>query len=255
MRPSVSFGSLAFSKICFAFSPALAGQLGVSCAAQSALPDKRPLEAPDFSNRPAYSAALAGDSGGTRMGPPPLTCGVMLVAGGCAKGPGTGTGTGTGGVGAGADGMDRPSNLGSVGAAVGGLGGQRAGSVAWGMGMGNGKWGMWNAQGYGACGAGRVSLLTLKGKLWRGIAACLVVADQAQDLAEAGRRQQAAVLGVGNLPYLAQHGGLQLGALEELDGDLAGDDAELLGVGLLEQVLEGALLFGGQVERRLWMRR
>lgn len=46
------------------------------------------------------------------MGPPPLTWGVRLVADGCAKGPGTGT------AGAGADGMDRPSNLGRVGAAV-----------------------------------------------------------------------------------------------------------------------------------------
>lgn len=97
--------------------------------------------------------------------------------------------------------------------------------------------------------------LTLEGKLWRGITASLVVADEAQDLAEARRRQQAAVLCVCDLPYLAQHGGLQLGALEELDGDLARDDAELLCVGLLEQILEGALLVGGQVERRLWMRR
>jgi hypothetical protein len=158
------------------------------------------------------------------MGPPPLACGVMLEAGGGAKGPGTGA-TGTG-----AEGMARPSNLGSVGAAAG--------------------------EGWSACGvAGIGHGLTLEGKLWRRVAACLVVADQAQDLAEAGRRQQAAVLRVCDLPYLAQHGGLQLGALEELDGHLAGDDAELLGVGLLEEVLEGALLVGREVETALCMRR
>ena len=72
--------------------------------------------------------------------------------------------------------------------------------------------------------------------------------NQAQHLAEARRRQQAAVLCVCNLPYLAQHGGLELGAFEELDGNLAGDDAELLRVGLLEEVLECALLVGREVQ-------
>lgn len=85
-------------------------------------------------------------------------------------------------------------------------------------------------------------------QLGRGVAASLVVADQTQDLAEAGHGQQAAVLRVCNLPYLAQHGGGQLGALEELDGDLARYDAKLLCVGLLEEVLEHALLVGRQVE-------
>lgn len=93
-----------------------------------------------------------------------------------------------------------------------------------------------------------VEIPTSKGKLWRGIAAGLVVADQAQDLAEARRRQQAAVLRVCNLPYLAQDGGSQFGALEELDGDFARDDAQFLGICLLEQILEGTLLVGGQVE-------
>lgn len=96
---------------------------------------------------------------------------------------------------------------------------------------------------------------TLESKLWRGVAASLVVADQAQNLAEACRRQQAAVLCVCDLPYFAQHGRLQLRPLEELDGDFACDDAELLRVGLLEQVLEGALLVGREVQAALCERR
>lgn len=112
MRPSVSFGSLAFSKICFAFSPALLGQHTITYRENTALPDRRPLEAPDFSNSPAYSAALAGNSGGTRMGPPPLTWGVRLLAGGWVKGPDAGA------AGMGTDGRARPSNLGSAGAAA-----------------------------------------------------------------------------------------------------------------------------------------
>ena len=152
------------------------------------------------------------------MGPPPLTWGVRL-AGGCAKGPGTGAG------GAGADGMDRPSNLGSWGAAA---------TVSQSVGRSVGCW----------CRERR----TLESKLGRGVAASLVVADQTQDLAEACRRQQASVLCVCDLPYLAQHGWLQLRPLEELDGDFACDDAELLRVGLLEEILEGALLVGGEVQ-------
>jgi hypothetical protein len=89
---------------------------------------------------------------------------------------------------------------------------------------------------------------TPKGKLRRGVSACLVVADETQDLAEAGHGQQAAVLRVCDLPYLSQHRRRKLGALEELDGYLACDDAELLGVGLLEEELEDALLVRGEVE-------
>jgi hypothetical protein len=74
------------------------------------------------------------------------------------------------------------------------------------------------------------------------------VADQTQHLAEARRGQEAAVLRVCYLPYLAQHGRRKLRPLEELDGDLACDDAELLRVGLLEEVLKCALLVGGEVE-------
>jgi hypothetical protein len=89
---------------------------------------------------------------------------------------------------------------------------------------------------------------TPEGKLRRGVSARLVVADETQDLAEAGHGQQAAVLRVCDLPYLSQHRGRKLGALEELDGDLACDDAELLSVGLLEEELEDALLVRCEVE-------
>lgn len=74
------------------------------------------------------------------------------------------------------------------------------------------------------------------------------MADQTQDLAEAAHGQQPAVLRVGNLPYFAQHRGCQFCALEELDGNLACDDAELLRVGLLEEKLEDPLLLWGEVE-------
>lgn len=42
-----------------------------------------------------------------------------------------------------------------------------------------------------------------------------------------------------------------MGALEEGDGILARNDAELILVGLLEEVREGAFLFGAEVERGL----
>lgn len=89
---------------------------------------------------------------------------------------------------------------------------------------------------------------TSKGKLGRGISASLVVSDQTQDLAEAGHGQQTTVLCVCDLPYLAQDSWLELGALEELDGNLARYDAELLCVCLLEEVLEDALLVRCEVE-------
>ena len=92
---------------------------------------------------------------------------------------------------------------------------------------------------------------TSEGQLWRGVAASLVVSDQAQDLAEARHGQQAAVLRVCDLPYLAQDGRGQLGALEELDGNLACYHTKLLCVGLLEEVLEHALLVRRQVEHGL----
>lgn len=175
------------------------------------LPDKTPLTAPDFSNRPAYSEAFAGTRGGTRMGPLPLICGCIEPAGWAAK-------VGAGG---GADGMVMPSNLGS-GAATANISMHHRQRRPWSP--------------------------TSEGELGRRVSASLVVADEAQDLAEAGHGQQTAVLRVCNLPYLAQDGRRQLGALEELDGNLARDDAQLLRVGLLEQVLEHALLFWGEVE-------
>jgi hypothetical protein len=74
------------------------------------------------------------------------------------------------------------------------------------------------------------------------------VSDETQDLAEAGHGQQTAVLRVCNLPYLTKHRRRKLGALEELDGNLAGYDAKLLCVGLLEEELEDALLIRREVE-------
>jgi hypothetical protein len=72
------------------------------------------------------------------------------------------------------------------------------------------------------------------------------VSDEAQDLAEAGHGQETAVLRICNLPYLTQ------------DRDLACDYAELLGIGLLEEILEHALLVGREVEDGLacaWLAR
>lgn len=89
---------------------------------------------------------------------------------------------------------------------------------------------------------------TSKGKLWGGVSASLVVADETQDLAEASHGQETAVLRVCNLPYFTQNSRRKLGALEKLDGYLACDDAQLLSVGLLEEILEDALLLGGEVE-------
>ena len=107
MRPRTSLGNRAFSKISFAFSPVLNVSHGIVDVCIPCVPDRTPLMAPDFSKRPAYSAAFAGTSDGTRMGPFPLfwgcsepvVCGEKLGAAG------------------GADGMERPSNLGS-GAAI-----------------------------------------------------------------------------------------------------------------------------------------
>lgn len=70
MRPRTSLGSLAFSKISFAFSPgSQSADVQSKLVLRLNLPDSTPLTAPDFSKRPAYSEALAGVSGGTRMGP------------------------------------------------------------------------------------------------------------------------------------------------------------------------------------------
>lgn len=74
------------------------------------------------------------------------------------------------------------------------------------------------------------------------------MSDETQDLAEAGHGQETAVLRVCNLPYFAQDSWRQLGTLEELDGNFSCDDAELLCVGLLEEILEDALFLRGEVE-------
>ena len=46
--------------------------------------------------------------------------------------------------------------------------------------------------------------LTLEGQLLAHGPTSLCISDQSQDNAKAGRREQAAILRVGNLPYLAQ---------------------------------------------------
>lgn len=89
---------------------------------------------------------------------------------------------------------------------------------------------------------------TLESELRRWVSAVLVVADQTQHLAEAGRGQEAAVFRVCDLPNLAQHGRRKLRTLEELDSDLACDDTELFRIGLLEEILECTLLVRREVE-------
>src|SRR5689334_23156306 len=108
-----------------------------------------PFCAPDFSNSDEYSSALAGVSGGTRIGPP-LICGCMLPGGGGEK---LDDAAGAGG----AVGMLRPSNLG-MGA---------AGQVSVRLHRPIKQY------------------LTPKGQLWRWIIPSLIVPNQAQDLAEA----------------------------------------------------------------------
>ena len=120
----------------------------------------------------------------------------------------------------GADGMERPSNLGSGAATYQSARTMTTSSEAH----------------------------TPKGKLGRRVSASLVVADETQDLAEAGHGQETAVLRVCNLPYFAQYCWRKLRPLEELDGNLARYYAELLCVGLLEEILEDALLLRGEVE-------
>lgn len=92
---------------------------------------------------------------------------------------------------------------------------------------------------------------TSKGKLWRGLSASLIMPNKTEDLAEAGHGQETAVLRVCNLPYFTQNSWCELGAFEELDGNLACYYAELLCVGLLEEILEDALLFWCEVENGL----
>jgi hypothetical protein len=57
------------------------------------------------------------------------------------------------------------------------------------------------------------------------LSAGLVVSNEAQNDAETGPSEQTAVLGVRNLPYLAEDLWVKGGALEEGDGAFAGDDA------------------------------
>lgn len=76
----------------------------------------------------------------------------------------------------------------------------------------------------------------------------MIVSNESQDDAKSGSGKKPAVLGVCNLPYLAEDLGVQGGALEEGNGAFASDDAELISVGKAEEVCKRALLFGGEVQ-------
>jgi hypothetical protein len=65
----------------------------------------------------------------------------------------------------------------------------------------------------------------LEGELGGWVSAGLVVSDETQDDAEAGSGEEATVLSVGNLPYLAEDLRVEGGAFEEGHGALASDDA------------------------------
>jgi hypothetical protein len=65
----------------------------------------------------------------------------------------------------------------------------------------------------------------LEGELGGWVSAGLVVTDETQNDAEAGPGEEATVLSVGNLPYLAEDLRVEGGAFEEGHGALAGDNA------------------------------
>jgi hypothetical protein len=74
------------------------------------------------------------------------------------------------------------------------------------------------------------------------------MSNQSQHHTEAWLREKTAVLGICELPYLSEDVGRYMGAFEEGDCVLAGDDAELVLVGLREEEGEGTFLVGTQVE-------
>ena len=117
--------------------------------------------------------------------------------------------------------------------------------------------------------------LTLQCQLLRGCVTSLRMANQAHHNAEPRRSQEPPVLLVCNLPYLyrairrrlartfrdhVEHVIELLGAyqtevfrgelcfLEERDGHLAGDDAEVCGIRDLKELVEHPFLFGREVE-------
>lgn len=75
--------------------------------------------------------------------------------------------------------------------------------------------------------------------------------DQPQHHTEAGLGEQASVLCVRDLPYLTERLRGDVRALEEGDGSLAGQNSEVISVGLGEEVGEGAFFFGREVEKGL----
>ena len=77
------------------------------------------------------------------------------------------------------------------------------------------------------------------------------MSNQPQDHAKARFGQESSVLGIGDLPYFTQGLRWDVGAFEEGDGTLAGQHAEIIGVGLGEEVGEGAFFFMGEIQEGL----
>lgn len=73
------------------------------------------------------------------------------------------------------------------------------------------------------------------------------MSNQSQDHAKAGFGQESSVFGIGDLPYFTQGLRWDVGAFEEGNGALAGQHAEIIGVGLGEEVGESAFFFRGEV--------
>jgi hypothetical protein len=74
------------------------------------------------------------------------------------------------------------------------------------------------------------------------------VSNETQNDAEARPGEQATVLSVRDLPYLAEDLRVEGGAFEEGHGAFASDYAQLVGIGEVEQVGEDAFLFRREVE-------
>jgi hypothetical protein len=74
------------------------------------------------------------------------------------------------------------------------------------------------------------------------------MADEAQGLCKVLLQQEAAVLSVGQGPDLAEDGLCDAGALQELDGSVAGDDVGAALVAFAEELAEELSLVRGVVE-------
>lgn len=76
------------------------------------------------------------------------------------------------------------------------------------------------------------------------------MSDQAKGDAKTGWGEEATVLLVGELPDLTEYPRVQPGLLKELDGDLAGNDPNALGVCLSEELAVDSFLVGTEVQVR-----